>query len=188
MALSMCYVGARDETANQLKVLLNASHMREMDIIKLNKTYLSDFSRQNLSSDVEINIANKIFPKTGFKIKKEFLRIIKDFFRSDVNQLDYSNQPVESANAINRWVAEKTRNKINNIISSGDLNKETKMILINAIYFKGYWAQPFLKNNTLEREFHCIDGTNQKVKMMSLRGMKLYISSPGGKFYKIKQY
>jgi len=133
-ALSMCYAGAKNETAQQLKDLLVVSKLSDTEILDLNNKYLSNIN-ENLGSDVTINTANKIYPNVGFEVKKDFLDLIAKNFHSDVQQLNYS-QPGESAATINKWVAEKTHDKIKNLISPDSLNDLTRLVLINAIYSK----------------------------------------------------
>lgn len=175
----MCYAGARNETAKQLKDLLHVSNLSDEQIMELNHKYLSNIN-QNLGSDVIINTANKIYPNVGFEIKKDFLDLIAKHFHSDVQQVNYS-KPAESANTINQWVAEKTKDKIKNLISPDALNDLTRMVLVNAIYFKGNWLNKFNSNHTEKKDFHAIDGKTAPVDMMHMSGKKyLFIWHPGG--------
>lgn len=169
-ALSMCYAGARNETAQQLKDLLHISKLSDAEILDLNSKYISNI-QHNLGGDVTITTANKIYPNVGFDVKKDFLELVTKHFHSGVHQVDYS-KPAESADTINQWVAEQTRDKIKNLISPDSLNSLTRLVLVNAIYFKGNWLSKFDKENTQKREFRSIDGSKKEIDMMHLFGKK----------------
>src|SRR5205085_3024549 len=68
--------------------------------------------------------------------------------------------------AINRWVEEQTRNKIKDLIQPGLLGPLTRLVLVNAIYFKGAWVEPFEKANTRPEDFHLADGKDISVPTM----------------------
>ena len=164
-ALSMCYVGAKNETAVQLKQLLNLEDLNDEQILDLNKTYIS--SLNNLGNEISLNTANKIYPSIEFNIKKEFIDLLEKHFFSEVQELEYSKN-VESTKIINDWVSEKTVNKVNDILDPSNLDEHTKMVLVNAIYFKGSWLNKFDPSDTYEDDFHLDDDTTQKVNMMKL--------------------
>jgi len=176
-AMSMCYFGAKNETAQQLKEVLDLSNLSETEILDLNRKYLSNI-KENLGENVDISTVNKIYPMGP--VEKEFLDIVTKQFNSDVQPLDYSN-PAEATKTINQWVSEQTRNKINNLIPPGVLNLLTRMVLVNAIYFKGNWINKFKPEMTIKKDFHDIDGKTSLVDMMHLSGKKfLYLSHPSG--------
>jgi len=184
-AMSMCYFGAKNETAQQLKEVLDLSNLSETEILDLNHKYLSNI-KENLGKDVDISTANKIYPMGP--VEKEFLDIVTKQFNSDVQPLDYSN-PAEATKTINQWVSEQTRNKINNLIPLGVLSVLTKMVLVNAIYFKGNWINKFKPEMTIKKDFHDIDGKTSLVDMMHLSGKKfLYLSHPSGEMIKLIKY
>ena len=176
-ALAMCYFGAKDETARQLRELLCLSTLTDEQILQLNQMFISNINDQ-LGTDVVISTANKIYQQE--KAGQDFLDKVTKNFRSSVQQLNFSNSD-QAAQIINQWVAEQTRNKISKLISPSDLNALTRMVLVNAIYFKGNWQSKFEPNATVKKDFFGIDGTTTKVDMMHLNGKKFsYISNPGG--------
>ena len=81
---------------------------------------------------------------------------------------------------INDWVSGQTKNKINNLLTPGSVDALTRMVLVNAIYFKADWNVPFDKNNTGNSDFTLLDGTQSKVKMMNNGELDLpYIQGDG---------
>lgn len=175
----MCYAGAKNETAQQLKDLLSLSSLSDEQILELNQKYLTNVNN-NLGSDVIINTANKIYPNVGFDVKQTFLDVVAKHFHGEVQQLNYSNAG-ESAATINKWVAEKTREKIKDLVSADSLNDLTRLVLVNAIYFKGNWLNKFDSKLTEKKDFTDIDGKVSKVDMMHMNGKKhLFIWHPAG--------
>lgn len=111
----MLYLGAGGNTKLEIKKALNLPESD--DVTK------SVLKRINGGLDkprkVDIKIANKIFTKSGFEIKKEFKDITKDVFRAEADNLDFQNSPDEASKKINDWVESKTNNRIKNLVSSG---------------------------------------------------------------------
>ncbi|XP_033215196.1 antichymotrypsin-2-like isoform X4 [Belonocnema kinseyi] len=161
VVLSMAAYGARENTEKQMR-----------DVLKLpadDTLGRSGFQNliDNLNSvkDVELRLANKIFPKKGLEIKPEFKALTADSFRSAEEQLDFA-QSAESASIINAWCQNKTNNKIKDLIKPDDLNSDTAMVLVNAVYFKGQWKKKFDAKNTEERPFHIDHKTVKNVSTM----------------------
>ena len=161
----MC--GAKNETAKQLRELLCLD----------NNEYLSDAERLikliNQSANdnaTKLSTANKAYVMRDFALNEDFLKRVQKHFETSVELLDFSDG-VKAAATINKWVAERTNDKIKDLISSGALNRLTCLVLVNAIYFKGAWEKKFDKQNTIKHDFH---GPSQIVKcdMMRLSGAK----------------
>jgi len=77
-------------------------------------------------------------------------------------------QPEEACKQINRWVAAATNNLIRSIVDEGSsaINKDTRLVVANAIYFKGAWERPFSKRATKEDKFHRLDGSAVDAQFM----------------------
>ena len=171
----MCYVGAKENTAAQLKQVLGFDQLSNEQVLALSSELMK--SLNNIES-VELNVANKIYPMTGFEVKKDFAESLVKNFQTEVQSLDFAKN-VESAKAINDWVEQKTKNKITNLVPAQALNSLTRLVLVNAIYFKGSWDKMFDKSKTYPEDFHLKDGSTKKVDMMSLAGKKFkYHNSP----------
>lgn len=98
-------------------------------------------------------VANRIYVKRGYSLNKNFLDVAVNKFSSGVELIDFANQ-IESAQAINSFVEERTRNKITNIISPDSISSDDRVVLINAIFFKGNWLYKFNKKNTKKDVFY----------------------------------
>jgi serpin B len=174
MALS----GARNKTAEQLKTLLNLNGLSNEQIFDLQSSYLKTLA--NLNDSVALNVANKLYSKQGFQLNKEFTDNLAKYYNTEAQLLDFSNAQ-ESAKTINAWVANKTNDKIKDLMDAGLFNALTRLVLVNAIYFKGKWLHPFDKVNTYKEDFTLRDGSVKKVDMMKLINKKfIFKINPGG--------
>lgn len=167
-ALAMVYEGAKGDTANQINEVLYFPETTELrtgyqqmyqDINKTDKEY-------------ELNTGNAIWPAIDFNINQDYVNVIKDSYDGKVNTLDYSN-PKESADTINNYISNQTKDKIKDIINEDAIDPEaTKLILTNAIYFKADWLNQFTKENTLiGADFNVSNNDTTKVDMMNAYGV-----------------
>ena len=132
-------------------------------------TMLNDGRNGNL------NTANKIYPRLGYSLSNDFVAKIRNSFRGDVEALDFFKKK-QAAKTINSWVESHTANKITNLISPNIITDDTRLILVNAIYFKGSWQTPFQKTNTAKKNFTLLDGSIKQVDMMQLNGKSFKIN------------
>ena len=166
--MTMCFTGSRNETNEQLKDLLGLNGLKDEDIYELSKQLLHTV-KSELGKSVVIEVVNKIYPSLGFEIKNDFIDILKNNFQSEVEQIDFTN-PIKSSKTINEWAATKTNQKINNLISPDSIDNLVRLILVNAIYFKGNWLERFDSVHTSQEVFTLADGSKTKVDMMKLNG------------------
>jgi len=177
-ALSMCLIGARDGTAEEIKKLLGLSALSDTEIHK--QTAEFEAVLKSLSGDVALNTANRIYPSIGFELKPEFSQTLKTHFNSGVQALDFVKS-AESAKTINAWVAEQTKDNIKDLVPASLLDAMTRLILVNAIYFKGSWKNKFDSSLTYKEDFNLCDGSKVKVDMMKLTTKKFKLrTNPAG--------
>ena len=94
--------------------------------------------------------------------------MIGQYYGGRVTNLDFIEETEKSRKTINDWVAEQTKDKILDLIPAGVLNALTRLVLTNAIYFKGQWLTQFDEENTTEEDFRVSPERTIKVPMMSL--------------------
>jgi serine protease inhibitor len=174
--MSLCLAGARNNTEAQLKKLFNFTNLSNEQIHKINLELYKDL--KSLGGNVSLNIANKIYQSNSYKVKQEYLDILKKYYETSSQGLDFSNAKA-SAKIINDWVSSQTNNKIQNLVPEASIDKLTKLILVNAIYFKGNWEISFAKNQTFDDLFISSDKSEKMVKMMNLNGKHFnYVNEP----------
>lgn len=162
MALGMAYNGAAGSTRDAMARTLE---LAGMTVDEVNQAYrdLIDLLR-TLDPRVELILANSIWHRPQFTPLSSFLDVNRRYFDADVRALDFSRS--DAADVINQWVDENTRGKIPTIVP-GAIPEHIVAYLINAIYFKGDWAQRFDEDRTRDQPFRLSDGGSVDVPMMS---------------------
>jgi serpin B len=151
--LAMTYAGARGDTETQMARVL---HFRKGDE-RLHSSFgelqqqLNDAEKQN---GIQLNIANALWAQKGEPFLPAFLNIARNDYEANVNQADFTIGADAATREINRWGAQKTKDRIQSILSPGDVDNLTRLVVANAIYFKGTWARPFEKAEDSNQPFH----------------------------------
>ena len=117
----------------------------------------------------ELAIANALWPQAGLKLLPDFLSLIQDNYGKEINPLDFCEEE-SSRQAINSWVAERTRERIRDLIPSGFLKCETRLVLTNAVYFLGEWTHKFDPKKTSPDTFFSAPGREVKTRFMNQTG------------------
>lgn len=160
MTLSLLSHGAETTTLHELK-----TNLYHNDIELLKKETESLISALKETRNVKLYLANSIYIQDGFEVLTDFLSISSNIFQSEVSNLDFENN-INAAEKINAWVKQATENKINDLVSSGDFDKHTKLVLTNAVYFRGNWLYQFDVKNTEKRMFHTTKTAQKLVPTM----------------------
>jgi serpin B len=176
VALAMCAVGARGETRRVLADLIGAPESVEeqnRQFARLLKSVQGDGDRP-----FQLVTANALWGQEGYHFKPGFQEAIADFYDGALHEVNFRAQPDEAVRTINTWVSEKTREKIRELVKRDFINDDTRLILSNAIYFKGQWEARFQKSATGHEAWHGPHGSLQ-VPMMRRRGDYLYYDASG---------
>jgi serpin B len=162
-ALAMTYAGARAETRAQMAKVLHF----DGDDTHLHSTFRDLNTCLNAEGkSYEISVANALWGQQGYAFLDEFLKLTKDNYGAGLNEVDFVKATETARKTINTWVEKETRDKIKDLLKPGVLNHLTRLVLTNAIYFKGTWDSQFNKNQTRELPFHVqIDKTVQAPMM-----------------------
>ena len=152
-ALAMTYAGARGETADQMARVLHLS----LDQAHVPAAF-GAVDRSLLAGDkpksYQLYTANALWGQKGHPFSPAFLKLIREAYRGELQEADFQSAPEPARQAINAWVEKETRDKIKELFPPGVLDPSTRLVLANAIYFKGDWASPFKKASTKEDKFH----------------------------------
>lgn len=159
--LSMLYQGAQEKTAQAL-----AQALKNPDVQTTAEGYKNAITHLNSFKDVTLITANKIYGNHGkSKFLKHFEDVIVKSFEAEVELLDLE-EPKSCARIVNKWVEEKTQDKIKNIVNETLFTKNLSLILINAIYFKGEWMSKFKEVSTKKDKFYLDEKNTIEVEMM----------------------
>jgi serpin B len=175
-ALAMTYAGARGSTESQMAETLHYTLPQQQLHPAFNALDQSLVSQAVEADETfKLEIANSLWGQEGFPFKQEYADILAKNYGAGIRPVDYSDEArrEEARKAINDWVSDETQGKIEELIAQGVLNELTRLVLANAIYFKGEWELPFL-DGTKDAPFTLLDGTQVQVPTMSRRGNTLY--------------
>jgi serpin B len=165
-ALAMTYEGARGQTASEMQDVL---HIPDDDTRR--NAFRSMQERMNSEGkDYELNTANALWPQIDYPFLPEYMGVVRDYYGGEATELDYKTKTEESRQTINTWVEDKTKDKIKNLIPPGVLNPMTRLVLTNAIYFKGTWVLEFDPDDTRDSDFRVTPEKTVKAEMMALTG------------------
>ena len=174
--LAMTYAGARGETENQMRRVFHF----DKDQKQLHSAFgelqrkLGEADKQ---SGIELNIANALWAQNDHPFLIGFLNVAKGEYQANVNQVDFKTGAEAARGEINRWVAEKTKEKIQDILPPGSLDGATRLVLANAIYFKGVWAKRFEKTSTFTQPFHVSTARQVDAPLMHHLNLVKYIET-----------
>jgi len=99
--------------------------------------------------------------------RREFLDALVDAFGAEPRMVDFA-ETEDARRTINAWTSERTRARIPEIVPVGILDADSRLVLVNALYFKAAWTEPFWERSTAEADFHLDDGTSVPVPTMRL--------------------
>jgi serpin B len=173
LAMSLLYNGAKGASKDQLAKSLWMGNATDAAVLEESKILLTSYSKLKNKVETRIELANVLFVDETFDIKDDYQSMLKQSFLTEVRQVDYSNGK-ESEDTINDWVANKTNNLIKDLISPGSLDPGTRLMLLNAVYFKANWQLPFEKDFTTKNKFFVSQESVVEVDMMFQENEILY--------------
>ena len=176
-ALAMTYAGARGDTASQMAKTLHFTLPPE----RLHPAIGALLADLNASHNgYQLRVADALWVQRGYPILDSFLKLNKEDYGAGFNHVDFKGATEAARLTINKWVEQKTNDKITNLIQPGALNTETRLVLTNAIYFKGDWQTHFERGATEDEDFHLSHAQRIRVPLMNRQGGFNYFD--GGKF------
>jgi len=173
LALSLAYAGAEKETREEFDSVFAKGKDKE----ELHKYFqeLTEFLNAGPDKPYTLETANQIYFDSNFTIKDTYKEVITQFYNGSFESLDFK-LPANVAKKVNEFVKLKTHDKIKDLISADGISSDTKMILVNAIYYKGSWKHKFDKNLTTDKDFHVNENSTKQVKMMKKSDFKVIYS------------
>ena len=171
LALAMTYAGARGETESQMAQTLHFDLSQSQLHPAFNALDLGLMQRGKSANQdqepMQLNIANAVWAEQTYPFQQNFLDTIALNYGAGIRLADFVNQYDPTRKEINNWVSDQTNKKIKDLLAEGTLDANTRMVLVNAIYFKADWLTTFDANKTHDAPFRLLDGSQTQVKMMS---------------------
>jgi serpin B len=160
-ALSMTYNGANGATKAAMEDALRITGYSRDELNELNKVLVDALVAHD--EKVAISVANSIWYRKEYTVLPDFIARNQSYYHAEVQPVDFAAATCKDV--INKWVSDNTNKKIDKIVDQ--INPESFMFLINAIYFKGCWTNPFNVKNTGKQTFYSESGREVQVDMMN---------------------
>jgi len=149
--LSLLYFGAQETTADQIQSTIHLSNTGEGFLMRF-RNHLEGLTTEH-KKGYQLDIANALFPHKGTHFLKSFEDITTSTFKAKLQSLDYA-APDSAISTINQWVSDNTHGYIPSILQKRDIDKSTRLVVANAVYFQGDWVHPFQKNRSTDSAFY----------------------------------
>ena len=159
----MMYEGARNKTAEEIQSVFhfpNDQSLRRASF-EVAQSYLN---RQGMP--YELSAANALWVEKEFNLQNAFKAVLTEFYKGEAFNADFKKTSERERRRINAWVEDKTRDRIKDLLPEGSLNSVTRLVITNAIYFKGKWDDPFEKDKTRDEDFWLNENQTTKAPMM----------------------
>merc|ERR1712071_87065 len=150
----MGLMGTSGQSYSQLrKALKYPSGTSDSDINKAFKFLMQRMKTVDSEAGpgIVLSVVNGLFSQKQAGFLNDYIIKARDFYLSEIAEMDFQRSASSATGAINRWVSDKTAGKITNILSN--LQSDTKLVVANAVYFNGNWADPFSPDLTMNADF-----------------------------------
>jgi serpin B len=164
LALAVVNGGAKGETEKQLTAALGAN-IPDMNAIT-----------GSAGDDTVLRIANRVWVQKSYKLTERFDAM--------ATRVDFA-ETKKALREINGWVEEQTGKRIKDLVPPSAINKDTRMIVTNAVYLKAKWAEPFEHNSTHDDDFHLASGKRKSVPMMNQSSKFAYAENRDFQYLKL---
>jgi serpin B len=180
-ALAMTYAGARGETERQMaeamwyptsgqvleKLSIAGKPMTAEEFAGAFGGIIRDLNAKGGKDAYELRVANALWGQQDFAFLDAFVRLVEAEYGGRIRNVDFVGATEKARRTINTWVEEQTNGKIKDLISEGAVGQMTRLVLTNAIYFKGNWASQFKEDRTQDAPFTLLDAGTVQVPMMN---------------------
>jgi len=164
-ALAMVYGGAKGNTAAEMARVMRFS----LDQEKLHRAFAesqAELNKVQQAGNVRLSVANSLWPQEGYSFLPEYLSLVETYYGTRITPVDFKGNRTGVCATINRWVEEKTENRIRDLLQPGALADPIFLVLVNAIYFKGKWEHEFAQDDTRDGPFYLTPGQSVQVPLM----------------------
>ncbi len=167
-ALHMTMAGARGETERQMARVLHVTWDKP-EAAPMFPRWLS-LHRIRPGFGVEMHVANSIWTPVGFPLVPDFSATLRDAYLAEAFEVNFAEDPEGTRRRINEWTAAQTHNRVPEILAPGLLSVRERLVLVNAVYFKGLWKTPFNPAQTTNQPFRVAPGETVEAPAMRQTG------------------
>jgi serpin B len=175
-ALAMAMVGARGETAEQMRQVLQLPGTDDAvhALISRNIRRLNACSK----GGNELTVANTLWYRKAYALAKPFIKALNNHYAGQFHATDFS-QPEAAAARMNAWVEQQTNKRIQNLVQPDALNQDTRLVIINTVYFLGAWETPFEAHHTHIGSFQLNAQSHVNISFLQRYGKFRYMQGDG---------
>jgi serpin B len=134
LAMAMCTAGAKQQTLEQMLRTLNVSSIEQLT--QTAEQMMQVFSLASNDKQLKLRLANRLYAQNSYKLRREYLQLVQKSFQADIELKNFQFESAQAVESINAWVETKTERLIRNLLSQDDVKSDTRVILVNCIYFK----------------------------------------------------
>lgn len=165
VALAMTYAGAEGRTEAEMAQTLHFPAPKP-ELHDAMRALLSRWESDAEKKGYRLHAANRLWGQQRYDFLRPFLQTTRTKYGAELARLDFAGATEASRQTINRWIEDQTQDKITDLIPPGALPRDAKLVLTNAVYFKGDWTEPFDENRTKDEDFHLTAAQNTKTPLM----------------------
>ncbi|NXW44339.1 OVAL protein, partial [Nyctiprogne leucopyga] len=175
-ALSMVYLGARENTRAQIEKVVHFDKITGFeDSIESQcgtsvsvHTSLKDMFTQitKPSDNYSVGFASRLYAEETYQILPEYSQCVKELYKGGLETISFQTAADQARELINSWVESQTNGMIKNILQPSSVDPQTEIVLVNAIYFKGMWQKAFKEEDTQAVPFRISEKESKPVQMM----------------------
>ena len=175
-ALAMVLLGAKENTAAQIFKVLGFTNppthcgtpVPDVSMDQIHSSFNKLMSElKKPGAPYVLSLANRLYGEQSYQFVEKFLIDTKKYYEAQLEEVDFKTKPEAARVNINKWVEEKTQEKIKDLLPQGSIDSSMKLVLVNAIYFKGNWKKKFPKEATIDGQFKLNKTHTKPVKMMN---------------------
>ncbi|KTG38041.1 hypothetical protein cypCar_00044418 [Cyprinus carpio] len=175
-ALAMVTLGAKGNTAAQMFQVLSFTNppthfgtpVPNVSIDQIHSSFNKLMSELNKpGAPYVLSIANRLYGEQSYQFVEKFLNDAKRYYQAGLEEVDFKKKSEAARVNINKWVERKTQEKIKDLLPPQSVSESTRLVLVNAIYFKGNWEKKFPKEATRDGQFKLNKTQTKPVKMMN---------------------
>lgn len=166
--LALAFTGANNATAQEIADLMKYASNDKDEVAKIFHNILQTYSKGDL-----VKIANKVYLQNGHQLRKQYATTLADCYQAETENVNFAESQ-NAAQNINKWVEQKTHGKITELVSEDSLNESTRLVLLNAIHFKGDWQKKFHPEATVNGDFWFSDNEKVSLPFMKQKSNFLY--------------
>lgn len=171
-AVAIAYAGAKGNTAAEIASVFYFAQSGEA--LHANFQQINEKIEKSQSEYTSLKMVNRLWFTEKFTPKEDFLTLCQKYYKGGTQSIDFENFEL-ARTTMNDWASKETKQKINNLLPEGSIVPLTRLVVMNAVYFKGDWQKAFNASQTEQQNFYTEDEISQSVPFMAQKNSFRYL-------------